>query len=320
VFAGVKLSSIDKKQLTGVNAYKPRFQYQFPANTKIQGLRDTAPTVANATSASHDQLTGTAEVRWTGVIKEPILIWKQALDRAIKDAGMSKQGRGMARAQVTREAVDHATQTVYEKISDMLWLGTPTDQDWDPWDNFLGMGMWMSASNYCARVDRSLSKNAQWRANVDTTLRAADIGEMIDLANIDYGLADKGEGAMLAFCNNAQYKAYKAQVRGKGGVELLQGMPDISHYGQKREILKIDNCYVVRARKCPASTTYFVDPRVWKFFTSPDHTFKVTPFRDLSEYQEGGKEALQAFVELQGMLTCDNPGLNVAFTNITDPT
>lgn len=321
VFSGVKMSSIERKALTGANAYKPRFQLNFPSNGKILGLRDIQPTVANATTQSHDQLSGTAEVRWTGVMSEPILIWKDALDRALKDAGMSKQGRGLARAQVTKEAVDTATQQIYETISTELWTGFPDDQDVDPWNHFIGLGGWIgSATNYCARVDRAASKNAQWRPNVDTTTNNFDIANMIDMANIDYGLADKGEGAMLCFVNNAQYKAAKSQVKGKGGVELLNGMPDIAHMGMKREILKIDNCYVVRAKKCPASTTYFIDPRQVKFMTSPDNTFKVTPFRNLWEYQEGGKRAMQAFVETQAMLAFDNPGLNVAFTAITDPT
>jgi hypothetical protein len=321
IISGTKLTQIERKQLAGINSYKPEFQFQNPTNTKIQGAMDTAPTVANPTTASHDQISGRAEVRWTGLIKEPILVWKSRLDRAVREAGASKMGRGIARATILKRAVNVASQAVWDKLSDELWTGNPTDQDWDPWDHLLGLAQWINSNNVCARVNRSLLRNAQWNANVDATSRAPDIAELAEYVNIDFGIADKvDDGCQICICNNAQYKAYKAQIMGKSGVELLTGLPSMAQYGVKRELLRRDNLYIVRAKKCPANTTYFLTPSVWKFITHPEHSFNVTDFVDLSKYQEGGKEAFQAFAEIQPMLTCDNPGLQCVFTGIQDPT
>ena len=317
VFSGTKLTKVERMALGGINAYLPAFGINNPSNGKIEGARDTAPTVANPTTASHSQLRGTAQFNWTGVIKEPILIWKSDLDRSVRAAGRDADGRGLARAKIIKEATDHATQQVYTTIATEILSGSPTDQDSDPWDHLCGITTAFDTANVYGRVDRSAAKNAQWRSNKDTTSRAFDVADLIDIANLDYGMATKGEGATLMLTGLANYKLAKAQVLGKGGVEMLNAMPQLGEFGFNREILKRDNCYIMYDPGLPASVAYLFDLRVWKWITHPDHSFKVTPFRDLSEYQEGGKEALQAFVELQCMLTCDNPGLNVAFTNLT---
>lgn len=320
VFAGTKLSNIQRMDLASINSYRPQFQYQNPVNTKIEGARDTAPVVANPTTSSQSQISGTAEIFWTGLIKEPILVWKSDLDRAVRAAGKDMKGRGVARATVLNRATEVARQNVLSKIVTEIYTGSPTDQDSDPLDHLIGLSTWMSATNYCARVNRSIAKNATWRANVDNTARAPVASELIDYANIQWGLEDKTEqGAMLLLCNNAQYPAFKAEVLAKGWEVATDTMPEFAEYGMKRSILRKDNCYIARSPNMPANTCYVFYLPVWKWITHPDHTFRVTPFRDLSEYQEGGKEALQAFVELQVIFSCDNPGVNGAFTNITDP-
>lgn len=321
IFQGTKLSPVERMSLSGINSYKTGFQYQNPTNVKIMGARDTAPQLSAAVTGSQDQIRGTAEIMWTGKIKEQIIIWNETLHRAVQDAGSSTKGRGVARARVIEDATKVASQNVYSTLSTELQSGDPSDQDQDPWDHLQGFASWFSATNVNSRVNRSLSKNANWRAQVDSTARAPVAADIIDLANITYQLEDKSEdGCVALFVNNAQYIAMKAEILGRGGVELLNGLPDMAHYGmKKRYILQKDNTFIVRDRNVPASTCYAIVPNTWKFITHPDFTFRVTPFRDLSEYSEGAKDALQAYVELRCMLVCTNPGLNVVFNNITDP-
>lgn len=321
IFQGTNLSPIEKLQLSGVNAYKPQFQYQNPTNVKIAGARDTGAQLTAPTTGSQDQIQGTAEVRWTGLIEEQIVIWNETLTRAVSDSGSNMKGRGIARASVIERATKLATQNVFNTLATEFQSGAPSDQDADPWDHLLGFATWFSATNICARVDRAATKNAQWRAIVDNTARAPVISDLIDVANIDNNIADLSEDGVVVFLvNNAQFKVMKAECLGKGFVEMTTNMPQMAKYGAKNQfVLQKDNVFVVRDRKVPASTCYALVPKVWKFITHPDFTLRVTPFRNMKEYNVAGPDYLQAFVQLRCMLSCDNPAVNMAFTNITDP-
>ncbi len=324
ILAGKKLDKVTRMALSGISAYFPGFAIQNPTNVKIMGATDTSPQVSAASSQTVNQgnLRGTAEIRWTGVIKEQILIWRTTLDNAVQEAGSA--GRGIARAQVLKEASDIAIQNVYQKISDEIWTGSPTDQDQKPWDHFLGLSGWMSATNYWGRVNRSLAKNAQWRGITDATTTLVNLSRLIDIAKYDNYLADltnqDGDGAFVFLCNNACYKSFKEEALGKGGVEVLNGLPEMAQFGVKQEVLRKDNVYIVRAKQCPAKTAYFLYLPVWKFIPNSVVPFTVTPFEYLPRYGQAAADAYQAYVEMQAMLTCDNPGLNMAFTNLTDPT
>ncbi len=323
IFAGTTLTKARRMELSGVNSFKPRFRIANPTAAAYLGGRDTAVQLSSPSSAggSQDQISGTAQVNWTGLLQEEIIIWDETMRRALADAGADKKGRGIARAQVIREGVQTATQNVYTKLATSLQSGAPTDQDADPMDDLIGWATWFSKTNVCARVDRSVVKNAQWRAQVDSTARAPVASDLIDLANITYGLDDLSQdGARALFVNNAQFVAMKAECLGKGFVEMSTDMPSMAKYGAKnRFVLQKDNVYIVRDRQVPASTCYAIVPNTWLFITHPDDTFKVGQFVHDATYNRGGLMARRALVSLRAMLVCLNPGLNVVFNNISDP-
>lgn len=328
ILKGTKMSPVQRMALAGYNSFKPAFAISNPTAATILGARDSTPQLSNATlnGNSQGQIRGTAQVNWTGKMEDEILIWDTELQRTLRDAGASKQGRGIARSRLLLDATNLAQQNILSLVDNELQNGQPTDQDMDPWDHLLGWSQWFSATNVCARVDRNLAKNAQWRSRVDATSRPPIASDIIDVANYGDsttpGLADLSEdGAVALFVNSKQFISMKAECIGKGFTQVTNNIPGMAGYGtQNMFVLQKDNVFIVRDRTIPANTCYVIVPNTWMFLTEPDNTFRVTEFVYLENYQRGGLDAHRALVKLQCMLVCTNPGLNMVFTNIQDPT
>lgn len=326
ILKGTKMSPIQKMSLAGYNSFKPAFAINNPTAATILGARDNSPQLTNATlnGNSQGQIRGTAEVRWTGLMEDEILIWETELQRALRDAGDSKKGRGIARSRILLDATNLAKQNILNLVDTELQSGQPTDQDMDPWDHMLGWSQWFSATNVCARVDRNLAKNAQWRARVDATSYPTNAEKLIDVANYGTstvpGLADLSEdGAVALFVNSAQFVKMKAECEGKGFTQVTNSIPGMAGYGTKNLfVLQKDNVFIVRDRTIPANTAYAIVPNTWMFLTEPDNTFVVGEFVQLKNYKRGGEHALRALVSLQCMLVCTNPYINMVFTNVAD--
>lgn len=323
VFKGTKLTPSERMTLSGYGSVKPKFAINNPTNVTILGAKDVAPQLSTWTTTGNTQgdMYGEAEVHWTGLIEEEILVPEEHLNRAARDAGASKQGRAIARGEVIRNATNMARQNVLSKLALELQGGAPTDQDADPMDHLIGWNTWFSATNYCACVDRALTRNAQWRAIVDATAYAPSATTLVDAANLDNGLQDLTEdGVMALFVNKAQFKSMKSELLGLGYQQVAHSVPERAEAGTKNiYCLMKDNCYVIYDRRVPANTSYAITPATWAFITHPEYTFNVTEFRNMAEYSRGGAHVLRALCQLRGMLVCWNPGLNIVFTNVQDP-
>ena len=322
VFSGKKLTKAERMQITN-GSVRPRFAIANPTNVTILGYKDTAAQLSSWTSpgATQGDMWGQAEIKWTGLFDEEILIPREVYDRALTDAGGSIENRGLARERIVRDAVNMAKQNVLTKLATELQSGNPTDQDADPMDHLIGWSVWFSASNYCAGVDRSVTKNAQWCAQVDTASIAPSATALVDAANLTYHLQDlTEEGTVALFVNAKQFLAMKAELLGLGFTQFSNSVPEMAAAGAKNIFcLQKDNVYIVYDRSVPANTAYAITPSTWFFATHPQYTFSVSPFKNLWEYSRGAPQVMIAKCNLRGMLGCWNPYLNVVFTNVQDP-
>lgn len=321
VFKGLRLQKVERAALVGVSSFRPKFIISNPSNIAILGSKDVSTQLPNWQSpgATQADMYGEATVNWTGMLDEEILIPREYYNRALDRVA---NGEGIALTELVTDCTRMAQSNVLSKIAYELQSGTPTDQDADPMDHFIGWGVWFSATNYCAGVDRSQAKNTQWQALVDATAYAPSAVTLIDAANgAPNYLQDKSEdGARALFVNWKCFKVMKAEVLGLGWTQMTTTLPEMAQAGATNMFaLQKDNCYIVYDRRVPANTAYCITPATWMFRTHPKYTFRVSPFTNLWETKRGGEQALMAHVETKGMLVCTNPGLNVIFNGFTDP-
>ena len=217
VFRGLKMTKAERLSLSGISSVAPRFAIANPTNVSILGSKDTAAQLSSWTAAGGTQgdMWGTAKINWTGLMDEEILIPREHYNRAMRGAGGTEKGYALARERVVKDAIGMGRQNMITKLASELQTGAPSDQDADPMDHLIGWDTWFSATNYCAGVDRSVPKNAQWRAIVDSTAYAISASTLIDAANLDNSLQDLTEDGVVAlFVNKKMFKVMKAQVLG----------------------------------------------------------------------------------------------------------
>lgn len=315
ILSGKMISVGEKKKLQGINSYLPRIQGFTTSNTKSMGVRDTMPTTANPTTASHGQAgQNAAKFNWTH-LKTPILIWHEDKIRAGQDG--TKEGQAISMAQLIDEATEVGLQDLNDTLITQVWTGNPADQTADLWDTQSGINQALDTGNVYGNVDRAVGGNAVWRSQKDTALTAVDIRKIIDDANLTKLVRVKGNGINCVLTTTALYQQFKAQIlASRAGIVLDNGLPEFAKMGVKKEVLQVDGAYVMYDPGCSANNVCCFDLSVWKFMVHPQANFRVSKFTDISEQSEGAKDADQAFAHLRYMLTCDNPFLNVRYTAI----
>jgi len=316
VLSGRVVSPAEVMNLDGFNAYQPRIQRFETSNSKWMGKYDTTPTVANPTTNAHSQAMQASALFYRCRLKTPILIWHEDKNRALQKE--SRQGKGIAMAQLIDEATEIAYQEHVKELNDKIFNGNPTDQTADPWDQPLGILQALDTANVYGNVNRALPSNAAWRAQKDTTLKTANIKTILDDANVTKRLRvlGPGTGADLIVTTPSLYLTFKDQVRANGGVVLQNGIPEYAKFGYKQEVLQMDNAYIIYDESVPANNVFALTMATWRFAIKPGKNLTVSKFVDLSDKTEGAKEADQAFIETEFIFSCDNPFLNVRHTAI----
>ncbi len=319
VFAGTQISMAEKRTLGGLIRYQVPMQTGTNDSTKIMGARDTNPVVANATTQSQDQLYGTAGFSWVQM-KTPIQIWNSSLDMAMKSGG-GIDGRNLAIDRIIENATDMALQDLLKNLAYRLWNGMPSNQSATPWDDFIGIMGVVNDSNVYGGVDRSNPAAKNWRGKLVSSAVSADINTLLDFANYDttvgQPLAAYGEGVNLILTSAPLYRTFRAQARSRGGIAIKEAIPEMQWLGYKKEVLQVDNAYVMFDLNCPANTVAMLNLDSWKVIIDPRHNFQVEPFEDVGRYVTGGQDAMQAFIDLQAMVVCEAPAGQALFTNVS---
>lgn len=329
VFSGAKLNKVRKEVLSGINAYAPPILTAKIDNNKNMGVRDTMPTVANATTSSHDQAYAAPSFHWTNKT-EPILVWNTTLNRAMTTAGTGLDNRDKAIKNVLQNAADLALQNHIDKWATSFWSGSPTNQATDSWDDACGITVALSGTNTYGNVDRGVTGTTAWQSWVinitspsndpdgnSVAAFSGDIATLIDTANLTYQCGIVGNGINLVLTTPSLYKGFKAQVRAKGGQVLFNGMPEMGQFGFKRECLQYDNTYIMYDPFCPSGDVAMLNLDTWLAILSKEHNFTVSEFIDLKKYAEAAKDAKQAYIETDMIFACNNPRVNLLYTNVT---
>lgn len=318
IFSGKAISPAESMTLANFNSWQPRIQGFETSNSKWMGARDTNPTVANPTTNSHGQAMQNTALFNRAQLKTPILIWHADKERAMSE-GTDKL-RGLAMSQLIDEATEVAYQEHVKELNSKIWTGNPTNQAVDPWDQPLGINQALSATNVYGNVNRTnLTAGSPWLAQVDSTLTASDIEKIVDDANVTKGIADQGEQIELWTTTKALYLQFKAQIIAKGGGAqhvLPSGIPNMAQMGVKTEVLQKDNGYIMYDAQVSANNVLGFVMKPWRLALAPGKNLAVSKFVDLSDKAEGAKDADQAFVTTQLLLSCDNPSDQVIYSAI----
>jgi hypothetical protein len=203
----------------------------------------------------------------------------------------------------------------------MLWgttgAGAPTNEDNDTWDVPHSLQNAIHDSNTYGGVDRSLAANAYFRGNRTTAAFQADFESLINYCNYDLGLAKKGTGIDLLLVDGTNFKKAKSEAKAKGQTVISNGgIPEYGAFGFKRELVKIDNTWVVYDPECPANHVAALNMETWTVAIHPDANFKVTTPFDQTQI-EGGDDAQAGQVRTEVMVVCEVPSLNAYFTAVS---
>lgn len=312
ILTGKGLSPAEKMSLSGINSYRPRIQGFKTSNTRARtnSGRVTASTVADSQTRSHGQATQySAEFKWTHY-DTPIKIWHEDKNRASQKG--SGEGRALEMSRLIDEATEVAMQDMHDKLADDVRNGDPSDQSDDLWNEPAGIIAAADSTNTYGGVDRSDSDAVVWRANKVTAARGADFRKLKDEVNLTLGLETKGNGVNLALCGTGLYQIFRDQVLARGGGRCLgEGLPEFATMGLKREVVQVDNLYLMYDPGCPVSTVEWYNLRYWKYIQHPEFNMKVTPFENQAK-QEGGEYCDYAEVQHRFILSCDDPANGVA--------
>lgn len=307
-----------REQIDTANAIEVPIQRFETSNSKWLGARDTNPTVASATTLSHGQARQAAALFYRASYITPILIWESDLERAAR----KETARGFAIAQ--GKLIDDATEVAYQEhikgLNTGIWSGNPTNQSADPWNSPLGVDQLFSTTNTYGNVNRSISGNSVWAAQVDSTLTSVDAAKLVNDVNVTKGITDlNGRGTDLIITTKAIYLQMKEQLKAQGpvGIRVVnEGLPGMAELGVRQEVLLVDNTYIMYDATQTANYAYCFDMSTMFMAFPNGKACKVTEFTDLQKYGEGAKRASQAFIETELFFWNANPALNVAYKSL----
>jgi hypothetical protein len=314
VLSGAPLSEVRRRFLSGCAKYSPNVLMTAPSNGKKMGLRDTMPTVANRTTASHDQLVGRPVFHWASKA-EPIWIWNSALRQAVKEAGTSLDGQRSAVANVTEIATQAAMEVHTNDWATAVWQGSPTNQGFFQWDDIAGIDIALSSTNTYANVDRAAPGNDAWQSNRITAAQAPLITQILDKANLTYRAGIIGGGIDLVLTTPDLYQIFKDQLLAKSTI-LTDGLPAWAKYGIKQEVLQYGKTMITFDPFCPANYVGCFSLKYWLMILAKDRNFTLTKFQDQRLIGQGAEDGTQAFIETDAMLVCEDPKRQVLFTNV----
>lgn len=321
LISGVAAAKARKMAIMGATTYMPIVQTALPAEGDgkvISSFADNEP----SRSAWENNLPST-------YFKRPRFKWFTRADpykfsvmeaRFTTRAAKNEQEAWKAISSLGEAEMKSVEGVHVNYINNRIWgaagTGSPSDEDADFWDNLHSIQSALKADNTYAGVDRSLAANSYWRGNYVTTSTQADFEALINYCNYDLALANKGLGIDCIIVGNALFKKAKAEARVKSGTVILNGgIPDFGKFGFQRELVKIDNTWIVNDPTCPSGHGAFLNLGTWTFAIHPDANFTVSAPSDQRKV-EGGDRAWTGTVESTIMLACEWPAANAYFTTL----
>lgn len=227
-----KISEATQRKLAGSSEVQVRLQNQLSGGFKFMGERDTTPAV----DISQDQNTGSASFRWCKCA-QPIKVWNSTLE--------TSGGDKYKIADAVEEANQEAMQTMITNLSAFFYLGSPTDQTKNIWDQPLGLVPMCHTTNKYGNVDRNTAPGSTaWIGKRVTTSQSAGL-ELINDANVTQGIQDTSpSGVDTVLCGKANYLKFKREAQARQQYQVVSDMPDFAKIGFKFEAFFYGNCII----------------------------------------------------------------------------
>lgn len=321
--SGVNTAKARKQQILSAREYMPIIQNEFPDidDGKVVGMYDTMPQRTDWTNKTPAGYFTRPRFKWVERI-EPYKVPNKEIRVTSGTASKGQEINGWKAVTSLFNAETESVLAIHLNWWNQSFWGTtgsgsPGDQEATVWDNVFSLEQAIHDTNVYGGVDRNLAANAYFQGNRDTTAREADFETLINYCNYDLELSKKGSGIDLMLVGAANFKKAKREAKDKGGlVNLPDGIPNFGRFGFKRDIVQIDNTWIVYDPEAPATHVAALNLDTWTFAVHPDANFKVSSPFDMSQI-EGGDDAQVGTLRTEIMLACEVPSFNAYFTNVS---
>jgi len=348
ILSGADIPVAEKMNLRNMSSYEPRIQSAKTNNTLVRSARGSMPRVGNSTTTSQGQVVqNAAKFYWFYCLTTPMQIWQYDLDMAMSGAGSDEQ-RGLTMGKLTEDATNIGIEEHMDQLASRLLYGSPTYQSVAPNDDLQGAILAATPNVFYGQADRStLGADDPWQGVTVSTSVALDIYEIHQNAQIKQKMNVFAGGINLWLCGGDNYSTFKRQIlaRDKDRGVLPQGLPTMAKYGIEREVLRVDNAYVIHepfldtcyaqqstlledgtANPNAGNVLYTAQPslvlgfnlKLWKLMLHPKYNAAQRGWKDISETAVGNPAALINFIETAAILSCDRPRVGVvAYSNLS---
>lgn len=321
--SGVDVARAKKETILSSRVYEPLIQTAKPDvnDGKTMGMYSSLPVRTSWTTTSPSTYLKRPRFKWHEradpykIPNKEMRITKRTAPNEIKAWQGIESIAALEMKSVEAVHMDYWTNRLWGVTGG----GAPTDEDLDVWDNIHSIAAALKDDNVYGGVDRSSSANTYWRGNYNansTTAASKSFEDLINYCNYDLGFSDKGGKLDLILTDKTNYKRAKAEAKAKGGTVLLggQGIPNFGQFGFKREIVEIDNTFVVYDPFCPTGHLAALNLDTWTLAIHPDANFAVSTPEDQQKV-EGGDDAHTGHVRTEMMVVCEVPSQNAYWTS-----
>jgi hypothetical protein len=203
-------------------------------------------------------------------------------------------------------------------VNNDMMFGTPTTPaSNDPWDHQYGLDAALDVDNVYGGLDRSVTANYFWRARQDTTTHVFTLEQLWADSHLTKGIGYLNGNIDVYIVSptlmekyNRESSSYQIIAQSDPGVQKLRA------FGFKSPVIKYNTSYVISDIRVAPKTIYGLNMASWIFATKSGYNFKFQGWEDQT-LKEGGKQAFYGLCDIQYMLACNAPALNVCYTAVS---
>ena len=194
-------------------------------------------------------------------------------------------------------------------------VGTPSTDDL--WANQYGLDVAIDATNTYAGIDRTLAANYWWRSGYDTAAHNFSLEQLYADMHLTKGISFLNGKIDVLLVGPSLFAKYQREIMSYH----VDADPDgkirkLRELGYEGMAINYNGMYVLTDNRIAPKTGYGLNSKSWIFATKSGYNFKFGTWKDQTEI-EGGKQAFYGLCDVQYMLICEAPMLNVKYTNLT---
>lgn len=265
----------------------------------------TDGTTSSTGADRSDEQWASAYISWC-LYEQPISVKNSVLRKA--------RGGFKMTASVFEKVIQQAQREANKQIATDLYTGNPSSQTAEDWDAPLGLQQWIRDTGVIGGFDRT--NDGLDAALYNTSATNVNL-KLLDDTNLE-GPAQKGGNIDLWITTTSIYQKLKTEFQASGQTIVVNSIPEEGQVGFIKEFFNYNGMMVTFDPFCPASHLFGLTTSSWLFETAPFENWRVHKFLDLREDGPPGSQDLTTSkVGIQYRLTCEEPWLNVQFTNVS---